>query len=743
MSKNTFDTIIIGGGLGGLTAGATLTKLGKKVLLLEQHYVVGGCATTFKRKDFVMEVGLHEMDGLFEKDLKVDIFKFLDVQKNIELIQVPELFRLKSNKIDFVFPHGEQESSNALIQKFPKEKKGIRAFMKLMDGVLQELPSFPTEKWKQYLKLPFMPLTHPNIVKASTKSVGEWLDYYFEDEDLKLILQANLLYYHDDPYTLSMIYFAAAQSSYIQGGGHFIKGGSQKLSDYLASIITKNNGQVLVSKKVNKILTEEGKAVGVEFSDKYNQNKKHTVFASKIIANTAVPLVKKLLPEKESLKLNRKINHLKAACSLLSIYIGFKSEVKNLGIKHYSTFISSDNISTIKDIHANAKGPWSQRNFVFVDYGQVDAQLAPKGKSFGTICAADYLVDWENLSPEEYTTKKEEVAKTIFQRLDKVYPGIKNKIEYYEVGTSKTIQRYTMNPEGTPYGFAQTVSQAGKNRTPLASPIPNLHFAGAWTFPGGGFTGAIISGFLSAQEVNKKIKSTVAKAGLLEDENKIKLIDKKWVAENTLEFTFRKPSGFDYKAGQYAILELINPKYNELEIPHRALSFVSHPNEDNLRFSMRLSDSSYKRSLNEVKIGEHCKIYGPIGNFTTDQIVTPKQDIVFIVSGIGITPIIPLMKEIQLQTNASKIQLIYSNKTEEATAYHHYFNKWNYNNFSYHPIFTKSESRIDKNSIVEKVHDTQSKRYCIVGGRAFILAIQNELMAIGVDQKNIIIDDFG
>ena len=67
MSKNTFDTIIIGGGLGGLTAGATLAKLGKKVLLLEQHYVVGGCATTFKRKDYVMEVGLHEMDGLLKK----------------------------------------------------------------------------------------------------------------------------------------------------------------------------------------------------------------------------------------------------------------------------------------------------------------------------------------------------------------------------------------------------------------------------------------------------------------------------------------------------------------------------------------------------------------------------------------------------------------------------------------------------------------------------------------------------
>ncbi len=63
---NQYDIIIIGGGLGGLTAGAKLARSGKKVFLVEQHYLPGGCATVFKRKDYTMEVGLHEMDGLHE-----------------------------------------------------------------------------------------------------------------------------------------------------------------------------------------------------------------------------------------------------------------------------------------------------------------------------------------------------------------------------------------------------------------------------------------------------------------------------------------------------------------------------------------------------------------------------------------------------------------------------------------------------------------------------------------------------
>ena len=68
------DVIIIGGGLGGLVAGATLAKAGKQVMLIEQHIIVGGCATTFKRKDFTVEVGLHEMDGLNKCDIKRKIF---------------------------------------------------------------------------------------------------------------------------------------------------------------------------------------------------------------------------------------------------------------------------------------------------------------------------------------------------------------------------------------------------------------------------------------------------------------------------------------------------------------------------------------------------------------------------------------------------------------------------------------------------------------------------------------------
>ncbi|MCI5139131.1 MAG: hypothetical protein D3922_12115 [Candidatus Electrothrix sp. AR1] len=140
-----------------------------------------------------------------------------------------------------------------------------------------------------------------------------------------------------------------------------------------------------------------------------------------------------------------------------------------------------------------------------MDYSQIDSDLAPTGKSVGAVCLADYFTDWAGLSEEDYKKKKDEVAHIFFRRLERLIPGIMSEIECYEVGTPKTIQKYTLNPEGAVYGFAQLPSQAGIFRVPNRSPIKNLYFASAWANPGGGFTGAIVSGWFCANEVTRAL----------------------------------------------------------------------------------------------------------------------------------------------------------------------------------------------------------------------------------------------
>ncbi|WP_339905309.1 NAD(P)-binding protein [uncultured Cyclobacterium sp.] len=253
-----YNTIIIGGGLAGLTAGATLSKFGKKVLLLEQHHKPGGCATTFKRGDLIIEVGLHEMSGLAENSKLMNLLKMLNVDKNVQFQQVPEFYAVLSDKKDFVFPHGFEAATKALIDRYPEDEKGIKRFIKLIAGVRKEGVSLPRTPLKRKLIYPLMPLLYPNLVEASRHTVGSWLDKYITNENAKLDLVAHIGYWGDDPYTLSMFYYSMPFSGFIENGGHFIKGGSQQLSDHLAAYIEKQGGSVLLGQKAEKIVTENG-----------------------------------------------------------------------------------------------------------------------------------------------------------------------------------------------------------------------------------------------------------------------------------------------------------------------------------------------------------------------------------------------------------------------------------------------------------------------------------------------------
>ena len=127
--------------------------------------------------------------------------------------------------------------------------------------------------------------------------------------------------------------------------------------------------------------------------------------------------------------------------------------------------------------------------------------MATAGKSVGAICCVDYLKDWERLDRKEYISKKEQVVSAFIKKLENLIPGVGNIIEEYEVGTPSTLKRYTLNPGGAVYGFAQTPSR----RVIDTSKLPdNLHFASAWGKTGGGFSGVIYSGYLCAISILRK-----------------------------------------------------------------------------------------------------------------------------------------------------------------------------------------------------------------------------------------------
>lgn len=138
----THDAVVIGAGLGGLVAGAKLAREGWDVLVLEQHSIPGGCATTFDRRDFEFEVSLHEIDGLDENDIKRDIFAELDLLDGLSFEPISEFYRYRRGDRDVVVPHERTAACERLTSEFPEEADAIRTFYDVIVEMREALLDF-------------------------------------------------------------------------------------------------------------------------------------------------------------------------------------------------------------------------------------------------------------------------------------------------------------------------------------------------------------------------------------------------------------------------------------------------------------------------------------------------------------------------------------------------------------------------------------------------------------------------
>jgi len=475
-----YDVIIIGAGLGGLTAAAKLAKEGKKVLVLEQHTVPGGCATTFRRGPFTMEVGLHEMDGPGERDMKMRVFNDLGITGSIEFLRVPEFYRFINDRYQVTISHDPDATKETLKTLFPGEAGGIDLYFEHITSMGRGRQS-------------------PNVRNLS---LGDYLDSIIRNEDLKLILLGNLGYFNDDPYTLSLAYYAVAQGSYYNNGASYIRGGSQVLSDYLSQYISSKGGKVLKGSLVTGLVTEGRKITAAKWKN-LRTNELFDESATEFVAGCALPNIAGFLDPEAGSALMNDIAGQKPGASLLTIYLGFNRPMEEFGNKHYSTFVYGDNVLSQKDIALNNKDSFDRRSFAFVDYNIIDTSLAPEGKGTGSICCIDYHSTWADLSRKDYLEKKERTIEMFTSRLANMFPGAEKNIGYSEAGTPLTVKRYTLNPEGAVYGFAQT---------PLRKPVDsisaliNLSIASAWGKTGGGFSGAIMGGYLCALNLIRKMR---------------------------------------------------------------------------------------------------------------------------------------------------------------------------------------------------------------------------------------------
>jgi all-trans-retinol 13,14-reductase len=508
------EVCVVGSGLGGLVLGALLARRGRKVTVLEQHYVPGGCATIFRRDRYRFEVSLHALDGLDDVDPKRPIFEELGLFDDLPLVQVPrtEFYRFAHPDMDVVVPGTIPLAIEVLTRRFPHEREGIRELFETITTIRTELSRlFLMHGPRRYAHMAVAPLRRPTLLRHWNTTVADYLDDLFDDERLKLLLVANTLYYHDDPRDFSLFWYALSQGSFLSGGVHFVKGGSLVLATRLADIIREHGGEVRTNHQVDEILVEDGRASGVRHRKIRGRDQgEGELRADVVVANAPLPVVvNDLVKSPKMARYRDRVNGMKKSCSFLSLYLGLDRSPKALGNPAYSTIVAGRGVERMDDLRAEfASADWSRKGFEFIDYSQIDHGLAPEGKHVGVVSLVDYIGNWADLGEQEYRQQKEEVSDVIVRKLDDLIPGLAASVETRDMSTPKTISRYTSNPDGCIYGFRQDVGQAVPFRLGHRSPVKDLFLASAWVTPGGGFTGAMLSGMACAREVDRALGSS-------------------------------------------------------------------------------------------------------------------------------------------------------------------------------------------------------------------------------------------
>ena len=226
----TYDAIVIGSGLGGLTAGALSARAGLRVLVLERNESFGGAATVYRHNEIAIEASLHEIDGFDEDDPKLPLWRTLGLDCDVYFLETGDLYDVRGKLIGepFTLPNGIDAALAAVTARFPQHKAALEEYFRRILA-LRSAVSFATQHQEDRLWW----LTHAPeavrklwpILREGRASVGEALnDLFGSDEAVKLVLAANFARYHDDPDEMPFVRYAIPQASYLVGGGHYISG---------------------------------------------------------------------------------------------------------------------------------------------------------------------------------------------------------------------------------------------------------------------------------------------------------------------------------------------------------------------------------------------------------------------------------------------------------------------------------------------------------------------------------------
>ncbi len=501
--KFIWDVVVIGSGLGGLVTASQLASKGLKVLVLERYTIPGGSGGYFKRKGYTFDVGASMIFGFGSKGYTNLLTRALsDVGEHCETIPDPV-------QLSYHLPGGLEISVNRnynqfldkLITKFPHEANGIRNFYGTCWKVFNCLDSMPLLSIEDptYLAKVFLksPLSCLGLARWLPINAGEVARKYIKDPALLKFIDIECFCWSVMPADRTpMINAGMVFSDRHAGGINYPKGGVGVIAEKLVKGIIAHGGEVRYRSRATKILIEESKAIGVQIANG------EQIYAKKVVSNATrwdtfggIGSKVSLIEEKETpaAEFKWKERYIPSP-SFLSLHLGVKSEV----------------IPNDSHCHHLMLNEWSQmeaeQGVSFVSIPTLlDPSLAPRDRHIVHAFTPSSMDEWLELSPRSYQDKKQVDADKLIDKLEKIFPGLKNNVTHKEVGTPKSHRRFLGRFQGS-YGPIPSSKLMGLLPMPFnTTGIKNLFCVGDSCFPGQGLNAVAFSGFACAHKIGAQL----------------------------------------------------------------------------------------------------------------------------------------------------------------------------------------------------------------------------------------------
>ncbi|MDC7233571.1 MAG: NAD(P)/FAD-dependent oxidoreductase, partial [Spirochaetales bacterium] len=496
-----YDAVVIGAGLGGLCAAFELSRNGVKTLLLEQHNLPGGYASSFVRGRFEFEPSLHEIPDPESTETIKSVIHYLteDAALNIDFLEVPEAYRviLTDSSLDVRVPFGWDSLTDVIEKEVPGTRGVLQEYRDLCIQVQQAFAYLNTDQDNlSYLKLL---KEHGNFLRTGSCSADTVSDVMGIPHRARDILYPYWCYLGVPMNRVSFSLWASMLNSYISSPAAVPRLRSHEIATAFIQAIEKAGGEVRLNCRVDKVLTDKAAVRGVRLATGEEIDCSHLVSnASPTSVYTSLVHPAKAVPPSAF----RNINSRRHGFGLAVVYLGLDIDYRELGLEDYSYFIAPHmDTETLYRAAGDYSSPAPMQASVCLNAAVPDC--SPPGTCILSLTAGQTNGVWNKVKPGDYFEAKQTFARILIDQFEQATGvDLKNHIEEIEIATPQTHARYTGSWNGLVYGYEPEPWDGIIPRVlgmEKETYLRGLDFCGGFSYRAHGYSSSILSGKAAAE----------------------------------------------------------------------------------------------------------------------------------------------------------------------------------------------------------------------------------------------------